>query len=220
MSIISRTLPAAPGSYATAAEVRIMSGLSATNDVSDSDLNEFILTATLIFTGHVVIRVDGAIPAIRDTARKVFQLPTGLIADQNCDATVGTDDVIVRFYKVDVDGQILVSATGAVTIQDALLGVVMTANALPTDYSVTVDYAHYARPLELVRAKRAVRYLAAHLVWTRVKAPGRITRADITGIGRSDPDDAGRDTFIFKARSRWLDLYRKEVAGIVGRPVV
>ena len=221
MSIITRTLPAAPGSYATAAEVRTMSGLSALNDVSDADLNEIILTATLIFTGHVTVRVQGAVPDVVDPAFKVFQLPTGLVADVNADATVDANDITVRFYKTDVDGQILSAATGTVTVQDPLFGVIKTANALPTDYSVVIDYARYTRPLELVRAKRAVRYLAAHVAWLRVKAPGRITRADLDGIGAADTTDYGHggSVFILKHRSRWLDLYQREVQSIVGSPM-
>lgn len=219
MSIINRTLPAAPGSYATAAEVRTMTGLSSTSDISDGDLNELILTATLVAIGHLTVRIEGAVPEVMDTARKVFQLPTGLVADLNGDATVDSNDVVVRFYKVDTDGQTLTAATGTVTIQDALLGVITTQNALPTDYEVVVDYARYVRPLELVRAKRAIRYLAAHLAWTRVKSPGRITKADLTGIGAADPSDGARDSFIFKARSRWLQLYKMELSALVGQPV-
>lgn len=220
MSIITRTLPAAPGSYATAAEVRNTTGLSSTNDISDADLNEVILTATLVFAGQVSARVDGALPTVMDTARTVFQLPTGLVADLNADGTVDASDINVRFFKTDTDGQTLTSSTGAVTVQDATLGVIKTATALPPDYTAVVDYAHYLRPLDMNRAKRAVRYLAAHLAWTRVKSPGRITRADLAGMGASDPDDGGRDTFIYKARSRWLRLYRDEVALLVGTPVL
>jgi len=220
MSIITRTLPAAPGSYATAAEVRAMCGLSATTDISDVDLNEVILTATLIFTGHITVRIDGAVPAVKDTGRTVFQLPTGLIADLTADADVDADDVVVRFYKVDTDGQMLSADPGTVTVQSALFGVLTTQNALPTDYNPVVDYARYTRPLDLAKAKRAVRYLAAHVAWLRVKAPGRLTRADLTGIGASDPDDGGRSAFIFRARSRWLDLYKREVAAIVGEPIL
>lgn len=219
MSIINRTLPAAPGGYATAAEVRQVSGLSSTNDISDADLNEIILSASLVFIGHVTVRVEGAVPEVVDPAAKVFQLPTGLIADLSGDATVDTNDISVRFYKADTNGETLTSATGTVTVQDALLGVVKTANALPADYSVAVDYARYVRPLDLARAKRAVRYLAAHLAWLRVKTPGKITRADLAGVGRSDPDDGSRESAIFKHRTRYLDHYRAEVAGLNGSPV-
>lgn len=219
MSIISRTLPAAPGSYATAAEVRQMSGLSSTNDISDADLNEIILSATLVFIGRVTVRIEGAIPDVMDTARTVFHLPTGLIADLTGDAAVTTNDLIVRFYKQNDDGTISTSATGTVTVNDALLGVFTTANPLPEEYEVAVDYARYTRPLDLNRAKRAVRYLAAHMAWLRVKAPGRITRADLTGIGRSDADDGSREQAVFRHRSRYLDHYKAELASIVGNNV-
>lgn len=219
MSIINRTLPAAPGSYATAAEVRATTGLNATTDISDGDLNDIILTATLLFIGHVTIRVDGDIPAVTDTDRKVFQLSHGLVADQNANAAVDADDIVVRFFKTDTDGQTLESATGVVTIQDAKLGVIKTANACPSDYEVAVDYARYTRPLELARAKRAVLYLAGHIAWLRVKGPGKTTLADIGGIGRTDADDGSQQQFIFRHRSRWLDLYKHEVAGIAATPI-
>lgn len=224
MSILTRTLPTAPGSYATAAEVRTVTGLSSVNDINDSDLNDDILTATLLFIGHVTIRVDGAMPTVMDAGRTVFQLPHGLVADINADAAVDSNDVTVRFYKQDTDGQILTADPGTVTVQNALLGVIKTQNALPTDYSVAVDYARYTRPLELNRAKRAVRYLAGHIAWLRVKMPGRITRADLAGIGAADPGErtsnSGEATFIFRHRSRWLDIYLREVNSIVGQPVV
>jgi hypothetical protein len=219
MSIVNRSIAAAPGSYATAAEVRAMSGLNATYDISDADLNEVILTATLIFCGHVTVRLDGAVPEVMDTARKVFQLPTGLIADQSGDATVDANDLTVRFYKVDTDGQILTSATGTVTVQDSTLGVIKTANALPEDYYVAVDYAYYIRPLELARAKRAVRYLAAHIAHIRVKTPGRITMADIQGGLQGDGGGQTLGEATMAVRTRWIDLYRREVAAIVGMPV-
>lgn len=217
-SIVSRTLPAAPGSYATAAQVRVLAGLSSTNDISDADLNELILDATLRLVRDITLRVQGAELEVKDTARKVFQLPTGLVADQNCDASVTADDVVVRFWKQDTDGQILTSATGAVTVQDSLLGIVSTVNALPVDYTATIDYAHYIRPLELNDAKRAVKFLAAHFAYLRVKAPGRITRADLTAIGAADGE--GRDGNMFKQRTKWGDVYRRQVATITGRPVV
>lgn len=220
MSIVNRTLPSAPGAYATAAEVRAMSGLSSTSDISDADLNELILTATLMFIGHVTVRIEGAVPDVVDPAAKVFQLPTGLVADLNGDATVDANDITVRFYKTDTDGQILTSATGTVTIQDALLGVVKTLNALPTDYSVTIDYARYTRPLELTRAKRAVRYLAAHLARIRVKSPGRITRADLAGTGSSDPSDGSFESMVFRHRSVWLDQYKRELSSLLAQPVL
>jgi peptidoglycan hydrolase-like protein with peptidoglycan-binding domain len=220
MSIVNRTLATAPGGYATAAEVRALSGLSATTDISDADLNVLILKATLVAIGALTTRIDGALPTVMDAARTVFQLPTGLVADVNGDATVDTNDITVRFYKTDTDGQTLTSATGVVTVQDAMLGVIKTASALPADYSVTVDYARYTRPLELVRAKDAVRYLAAHMAFTRVKGPGKTTLADISGVGRSDPDDGSQEQFIFKQRSRWLSLYKSEIASINATPIL
>lgn len=218
MSIVTRTLASAPGSYATAAEIRASSGLSSIVDISDADLNDVILRATLIFIGHITVRIDGAVPTVMDADRKVFQLPTGLVADLTADAAVDANDIVVRFYKQDTDGQILSSATGTVTVQDALFGVIKTQNALPQDYEAVVDYARYTRPLDLARAKLAVRYLATHLAITRLRAPGRVTRAD---VGRATaPPSNGADDAALAIRTRWIDLYRREVAAINAEPIV
>jgi hypothetical protein len=196
MSIITRTLG---NGYATAAEVRAVSGLSSTTDISDADLNALIVSATLHFIRQVTVRKQGAKLAILDSDRKVFQLPAGLVADTDADGDVDGADLSLRFVKRDGDGKIATTATGAVTVQDAFYGVITTANPIPEDYTAVADYSHYLRPLEYEDAKRAVRYL--------------------TGIGRSDADDGGREAAVFKHRTRWLDMYRHLVAAIVSRPV-
>lgn len=218
-SIVNPTLPAAPGSYATAATVRDLSGLSATTDVSNSELNELILNATLRFIGDVTAEVNGAI-AEPDSTRTTFTLPHGLIADVTADAVVDSDDLTVRFVKIGSDGQILTASTGAVTVQDAKRGVFTTATAMPADYDCEVDYAHYFRPLMLPRAKDAVAYMSAHLAFIRMKSPGKLTRADLTGLGRTEPTEQNRADVWFQTRSRWLDLYRREVQRIVGTPIM
>jgi len=216
MSIITRSLGSG---YATAAEVRAVSGLSSTTDISDADLNALIVSATLQFTRDVSVRKQGAQLAVLDTARTVFQLPAGLVADVNADGDVDGDDVTLRFLKREDDGTIATSDPGEITVQDAFYGVITTENALPEEYTAVADYSHYLRPLEYEDAKRAVRYLASHLAYLRVKGPGKLTRADLSGIGRSDADDGGRESAIYKHRSRWLDMYRHLVAAIVSRPV-
>lgn len=209
MSIVTRTLPSAPGSYASAAEVRLVSGLSSTNDISDADLNDIILNATLTMIGHIAVRVDDE-AATLSADRNVLQLKHGLLADLTGDASVTSNDVVVRFWKENTDGTIATSATGSVTINDATLGVLSTANACPDGYEASVSYAYYTRPLDLNRAKRAVRYLAAHMAYVRVRAPGRISRADLSKVGSEGDSWRSHST-------RFLVLYRGEVAAITGR---
>lgn len=213
-SIVSRTLPPAPGAYATAAEVRAMSGLSDSYDISDPDLEEVILHSTLKMIDDITVRMDGVEVMVLDDQGSTFQLPVGLIADVDANAKVEPADMTVRFYATDDDGTILTSDPGLVTIQSAKFGIFQTQFTLPEGYQCVVDYAHYHRPLDLERAKRAVRFLASHIAIQRVKAPGRITRADLNGVARVDEDD--KREWLTLHRSKFLRHYWSEARKLTG----
>lgn len=212
-SLISRTLGAG---YAAAADVRRISGIPA-SDADDPTLDALAVDASVIFTDLLATRVEGQPLKVMDAAKTTFQGPAYL-ADLNVDKTVDAADITVRFERISPTGAYETSPTGTVTVTNSAQGIFTTANPLPDGYQAVVDCGYYSRPLDLTRAMRAVAFLAAHLAALRMRAPGRITRADTLGnVGASA--QMGGGIAWMSQRTKYLDAFDREMAAIRGRAV-
>lgn len=211
MSLVSRTLGSG---YSTVAAVRKVSGIPAA-DVSDPDMAGLIVDASAFLHGDITQHVFYEEPVVLNAGRTRFQTRRPFIADRDVDKAITSADITVQFLKRDtLTGQVLTSATGVVTIEDAARGVFSTANALPDGYSASVEYDHYRRPLDLALADDATAYLAAHMATLRLKNTGNLARADLTGAQQKD--HGNRVTSLNAHRTKYLKMYEFALGRIRG----
>lgn len=214
MTLITRTLGAG---YCSKAEVRRLSGVPV-NDIGDTDLDDIIQKASVIFTGHVATRVESQ-PLVVMANRTTFSLGVPYVADLNVDSTVDASDITVRFTRTNpTTGLAEEMSPGVVTLTSPRYGTLSTTVALPDGWEAVADFGYYSRPLDLSKAKTAVAYLAAHLAALRMKAPGRITRADTLGAG--DSRERGALNAVLETRTKFLALYERELAALRGAAVL
>lgn len=213
MTLITRTLGAG---YGTKAEVRRISGVPVA-DVSDNDLDDIIVKASIALTDIIATRVESQ-PLYPTASRTSFSMGVPYVADLNVDSLVNASDVNVRFVRTNpTTGLAEEMSPGVVTLTSARYGTLSTTVALPEGWEAVADFGYYSRPLDLTRAALAVNYLAAHMAVLRMKAPGRITRADTLGAG--DSGEKGALGALAAMRTKYLALFEREVAAMRGQAV-
>lgn len=208
LSIIDRVL--GPG-YGDVATVRRISGIPP-SDVTDAEMEDFIQAASVILTDKLATRVDGGRLVSYAPTPTTFRIPHRYVADLNVDGVADASDIAVRFEYVDpATGAVTTSPTGTVTLSNTGDGILTTENPLPQTHRAVADYGFYSRPFDLSRARRAVAYLAAHLATLKMKAPGRITRADTQGSA-----DTSRAITYAEMRTKYLTLFEAVLAEMGG----
>lgn len=202
--------------YTTAAKARVYAGLSQTTDVSDSDLNAFIVQASRTLHSDIAIRhFNARCTGTIDGSNTVFILPHPYIADRDLDSTIDTTDLVVRTGTRDATTDAITRAVVSVSSVDETRGAVTLAAAPATTVDfVEVDYDRYLQPVYLDQLEEATNALVAHLVYERMKSPDKVTLAQLRGQGaESGPRGGTRNAPSSKWLARYQELVRRIRAG-------
>jgi hypothetical protein len=147
--------------YTTPAKIRSILGVS-DEDATDEILNPFINDATKVIIRRLTVRVINEEPEQGYTTNGTeWYCLQDYIADVNGDTIINKDDIAV--FKWGTLGDESTKTQVDVLSLNPIGGRIVLVAAIPTGYSITVDYSYYMNQVDWDMMNLAAAYYAAKM---------------------------------------------------------